>query len=105
MKKLNKVITFKVGDLEIEVLDKKIAGSDLSKSEFLRQSIFYNQVVPLDKDFRRKQLFLMSNLTNNVNQLARRCNTLKRVDREILKNLELIVEMGKEITGCKNGNR
>ncbi|MCD6257967.1 MAG: plasmid mobilization relaxosome protein MobC [Helicobacteraceae bacterium] len=104
MRKLSKIITFKVSDREIEVLEQKIAGVDLSKSEFLRQSIFYNQVVPLDKDFRKKQLFLMSNLTNNVNQIARRCNTLKRVDREVLENLELIVKIGKEITGCQNGN-
>ncbi len=103
MGKQDRRIGFKCSEHEIEVLNKKIANTSLTKSEFLRQSIFFNQIKTTDKTFQKKQLFLLNNIANNCNQIAKYCNTFKKIDIKTLNNLEELLSYVKSI-GNQNDN-
>lgn len=105
MSKLNRRVGFKCSDHEIEILNKKIANTNLTKSEFLRQSIFYNQIKTVDKSFQKRQLFLIHNIANNCNQLAKHCNTYKRIDRQVLLKLSEILEYAKKISSKQSEDK
>lgn len=86
-KKTNRII-FKATNEEKELLQKKAIKANKNMSEFLRDSILFTQVVEIDKTFQKRQLFLLNNIANNMNQIAHHCNIKKKVDENILKILD-----------------
>lgn len=86
-KKTNRII-FKATNEEKELLLKKANKANKNMSEFLRESILFTQVIEIDKTFQKRQLFLLNNIANNMNQIAHQCNIQKSVDEDILKLLD-----------------
>lgn len=94
--------TVKCSQKELDALDKKIKNSTLSKSEFLRNAIFFTEVKEVDKTFQKRVLFLLNNIANNANQIARYANTNKELDRSILYQLNEITDFIKSIKKDSN---
>lgn len=82
---------------ELNELDKKLKNSTLSKSEFMRNAIFFTEVKEVDKTFQKRVLFLINNIANNVNQIARYANTNKELNRNILYQLNEITDFIKSV--------
>ena len=70
------------------------------KGEFFRQILTEKKgkvvIKEVDRKLEDRKLFLLSNLTNNVNQIAKHCNTEKAIDVRVLHALEELLEYTKE---------
>lgn len=99
MNKCIKPITFKVSEREKEVLEQKYKKTNLSRSEFIRQSIFFSEVKEIDKESQKRKLFLLNNIANNINQIAKYCNTKKAIHISTLTSLDETLKYVKAI--CK----
>lgn len=75
---------------EYDSLMEKVELSGLSRTQYIKNSVSNSTVQQLDKDFNRRDLYLKFNLTNNMNQIAYRCNSRKSIDYEVLKKLHNI---------------
>lgn len=80
--------------------DAKVAASKLSRSEFLRRAVGENQTVIKQADPRIS--FQLSQLGNNINQIAHHLNSCKRAGTvsnhlylSILEQLEIIATVAK----------
>lgn len=73
----SRTITAKVmlNNKENEYLEKQVELSGLTKSEFLRQRIRDSEIKARLPDEYFKAYRLVSNLANNINQIARHANT------------------------------
>lgn len=80
------------------LLEKKVKNTNISKSLFLRNAIFSTEVKEVDKSFQNKKLFLLNNIANNCNQIARRVNINKAVDRETLLKVDELLSYVKSLT-------
>ena len=65
---------------ENEHFEKQVSLSGLSKSEFLRQRILNVDIKPRPPDEYIKIYKLLSNLANNVNQIAKHANATGYID-------------------------
>ena len=93
-KKLKNQLSFRVDDDAYTMWLSKIAASNLSRSDFFREAILNNQstIIQSDKPKKatrlalpkpstvtnlaeKKVLFLLAQLSNNINQIAHRCNS------------------------------
>lgn len=89
MSKLDKTLpSIRCTQKELDELNRKVQNTTLTKSEFMRNAIFFTEVKEVDKSFQKKQLFLLNNIANNINQIARYTNTKKRVDKNVLSSLD-----------------
>ena len=70
------------------LLEKKVKNTNISKSLFLREA---------DKSFQNKKLFLLNNIANNCNQIAKRANINKAVDRETLLKVDELLSYVKSL--------
>lgn len=70
-----KTYQFRFSGDEIEELDFKAEEAGLDRSKFLRRAI--RQTMVMNNDTARHQTFLLSNLANNMNQIAHVANTFK----------------------------
>ena len=70
------------------------------KGEFFRQILTDKKgkvvIKAVDRQLENRKLFLLSNLTNNVNQIAKHCNTEQAIDVRVLEALEELLEYTKE---------
>ena len=78
--KRSKFIKFRVSEEEYEAIERKFRVSRLSsKSEFIRLMIFEGIIVHFsEKDLNEMQR-LLSNISNNINQIAVRANSTGNV--------------------------
>lgn len=79
------------------LLEKKVKNTNISKSLFLRNAIFSTEVKEVDKSFQNKKLFLLNNIANNCNQIAKRANINKAVDRETLLKVDELLSYVKSL--------
>ena len=82
---------------DLDFLSKKAKTGGISKSQFLRNAIYFTSVNEIDKEAQKRRLYLLSNLTNNINQIAKYCNTKRRLDESVLERLDEILEFAKDI--------
>jgi len=82
---------------ELDGLTKKAKSGGISKAQFIRNSIFMTEVVEIDKEMEKRKLFLLNNIANNINQIAKKTNIKGKVDEEILKFLQNNYETIKRI--------
>ena len=74
---------------EAELLDKKFKLSrKSSKSAFIRQLIIKGFVFDIDFSEIQRYNYLLSNIANNVNQIAHRCNETRSVYRSDIEELK-----------------
>ena len=71
-------------DKEIAHLNKQLQKSGLNKSVLIRKLIMKLSISPAPVDEYRKICALLSNATNNLNQIARHANTTGYVEDEKL---------------------
>lgn len=94
---LNKSIRFVASEKDVEVLEKKAKKTNLSKSELLRQAIYFTEIKESDKEYQNKKLFLLNNIANNINQIAKYCNTKKGIHLQTLNSLNEVLNYTKAI--------
>lgn len=88
MRKRNNMIKVMLNDIELKHLEKQLEISGLTKSALLRKFIMNDKVNPSSVDC-KKIYTLLSNATNNLNQIARQANTTgyvcgKKLDAALL---------------------
>ena len=91
-----------LNDEETEILEKKfkLSGKN-SKSAFIRQLIIKGFVFDIDFSEIQRYNYLLSNIANNVNQVAHRCNETRSVYRsdidELKKEIDKIWQLQKSM--------
>lgn len=80
-----------LNDIEQKHLDKQLETSGLNKSALLRKLIMKTNISPAPVDEYKKICSLLSNATNNLNQIARQTNTTGYVHEEELENAILLI--------------
>ena len=87
--KRSKFIKFRVSEEEYEAIERKFRVSRLSsKSEFIRLMIFEGIIVHFsEKDLNEMQR-LLSNISNNINQIAVRANSTGNVYADDLEEIK-----------------
>ena len=73
---------------ELDELDKKSKLGGISKSAFIRNCIFFTEIKQIDKKLEKQKLFLLNNIANNINQIARNSNIKKSLDENMLEHLK-----------------
>jgi len=74
-RKRNGRIVFYVTDAEEQLIKEKMEVANISNREaFLRKMIFDGYILRLDLSDVRKMISLLSNATNNLNQIAKKAN-------------------------------
>ena len=84
MRTRNNMIKVMLNDKELEHLNKQVEVSGLNKSTLLRKLIVGLAINPAPVDEYRKICSLLSNATNNLNQIARYANTAGYVNEDKL---------------------
>jgi len=84
MRNRNNMIKIMLNDKELEHLNKQLENSGLNKSVLIRKLISGVKVNPVPVDEYRKISVLLSNVTNDLNQIARQANTTDSMDNEKL---------------------
>jgi len=82
---------------EWTIIEQKADAAGVKPSDFIRQSALKSKVKRSDK---KEQLHLISQIAkigNNLNQIARRCNTEKIIDRLTLEELYKIEQQLMEL--------
>lgn len=78
-----------LNDEENEILDKKFRQSGAkSKSDFIRRLILDGYVLEVDFSEIQRYNFLLSNISNNINQVAHRCNETRSVFQSDIDDLK-----------------
>ena len=71
----SKMLPFAVTEEEARIIDEKMKQLEIrNMSAFLRAMVLNGYVLKLDLPQLREMIRLLANLTNNVNQIARRVN-------------------------------
>ena len=104
MKNLTRKVNLHVflSDEEAKILDDKFKASGMiSKSDFIRRLILEGFVLEVDFSEIQRNNFLLSNIANNVNQVAHRCNETRSVYRsdidELKKEIDKIWQLQKSM--------
>ena len=84
MRTRNNMIKVMLNDKELEHLNKLVEASGLNKSILLRKLISGLKINPAPVDEYQKICSLLSNATNNLNQIARQANTSGYVNEDKL---------------------
>jgi len=82
---------FYMNDKEKEHFDKQVEMSGLNKSELLRDLIMGVKLKPQPPDEYYKVRKLLSNLTNNINQVARNANAAGYVNSSELHEIKNMI--------------
>jgi len=91
MRTRNKMIKVMLNDNEQKHLDKQLKTSGLNKSALLRKLIMKANINHAPVDEYKKICALLSNATNNLNQIARQANTTGYVHEEKLDTAILLI--------------
>ncbi len=94
-------VSFRLPLHEYERFAEKVRDSGLTQSEFFRRAVIDNETTviaaPVQTETERRQLFIVSKASNNLNQLAHVMNYARvkgDIDRklciEVMANLDLI---------------
>ena len=91
MRNRNNTIKVMLNDEELEHLNKQLENSGLNKSVLIRKLISGVKVNPAPVDEYRKICVLLSNVTNDLNQIARQANTTDSMDNEKLDAVIILI--------------
>ena len=105
------IITMRLTDIELELVMKRAAAAGLSRSEYIRKTLLSGKVTvthkvsaefPELREEMKRISWLLSNLSNNINQIAKHFNTgglrSQEVTAELERSLDAIVEMQVDVT-------
>ena len=105
------IITMRLTDIELELVMKRAAAAGLSRSEYIRKTLLSGKVTvthkvsaefPELREEMKRISWLLSNLSNNINQIAKHFNTgglrSQEVTAELERSLDAIVQMQVDVT-------
>ena len=79
--KLTKTMAFRCTDTDYKTADRNLKLAGLKLSEFLRRTLINNETTimaaPVQTEAERRQLFIISKASNNLNQLAHAMNSAR----------------------------
>ena len=92
---------FKTTETEAEIIKKKMKSLGITNtSAFLRSMVLNGYILKLDLPQIREMIRLLSNMTNNLNQIAKRVNETSRIyDADI----DCLKENQEKIWSAANG--
>ena len=92
---------FKTTETEAEIIKKKMKSLGITNtSAFLRSMVLNGYILKLDLPQIREMIRLLSNMTNNLNQIAKRVNATSRIyDADI----DCLKENQEKIWSAANG--
>jgi len=74
-----RLLSFRLTDEEYKLLEERIADSGkTNREDFLRHIALNGLIFHVDLEPIRKLLYLQGNISNNINQIAKRANTVGR---------------------------
>ncbi len=91
MRTRSNMIKVMLNDKELEHLNKQVETSGLNKSALLRKLISGLAINPAPVEEYHKICGLLSNVTNNINQIARQANTTGYISEEKLDAVILLI--------------
>ncbi len=91
MRTRNNMIKIMLNDKELDHLNKQLENSSLNKSGLIRKLIMNLEINPAPADGYRQIVGLLSNATNNLNQIARHANTTGSADNEKLEAAIILI--------------
>ena len=105
------IITMRLTDIELELVMKRAAAAGLSSSEYIRKTLLRGKVTvthkvsaefPELREEMKRISWLLSNLYNNINQIAKHFNTgglrSQEVTADLERSLDAIVQMQVDVT-------
>ena len=88
-RKRETVVTFHVTDQELDLIAKKMAAACICNREaYLRKMSLDGYVIRLDLSDIRDMTRLLSNATNNLNQIAKRANETRSIYASDIQDLQ-----------------
>lgn len=87
-----KRIEVRLNEKEYRHLERQLAVTGLTKSEFLRKLIMGTDIQPKPPDELKETYRLVANLTNNANQIAKIANATGYVDPNKIDGLLVMVD-------------
>ena len=85
----NNRIVFYLDEAEIALLNEKMETAGIRNREaYIRKMVLDGYIVRLDLADVRKMVWLLSNATNNLNQIARRANQTRSVCESDIRDLQ-----------------
>jgi len=94
---LTKRISARCNDEEYEIFLQKCKKANLSRADFTRKMILSSVVRESDKEHQKRVIYLLSNISNNINQIARYSNINKGLDRKVLNELLVVSSFCKSV--------
>jgi len=83
------VVTFRVTEQERDLIAAKMAAADIINREaYLRKMVLDGYVLRLDLSAVNDMVRLLSNATNNMNQIAKRANETRSIYESDIKDLQ-----------------
>ncbi len=92
MRSRNKPFTFYMNDKEYKFFEKQVSLSGLSKSDFIRERIKNAEIKARLPDEYIKMYRLLSNLANNINQIAHHANATGYIDPKQMDAAVIMIE-------------
>jgi len=87
-RKRNNIITFHVNDNERDLIAAKMIKAGIrSREAYLRKMSLDGYIIRLDLTDVKKMVWLLSNATNNINQIAKRANETRSIYESDIKDL------------------
>ena len=80
----------RINESELNDLILKSELAKISKPEYCRRAIVSSTIQQNDEEYQKRKLYLLANLSNNINQIAHHANTHKTLDQKVLSQLEQI---------------
>lgn len=88
-KKRTLYLKVRVSPEEMAAIKKKFENSGMSSlSTFVRAMIFEGYIVHIDENELKRLTVLANNISNNINQIARRANVTNKVYKEDIEEVE-----------------
>ena len=85
-----RTISAKVSNEIYDIVNEIAESKNITKSETIKQAILNAKIE--DTSLRLEKLYQLNAISNNLNQIAKKCNIKKSVDKEILLLLRTIEE-------------
>ena len=84
---------FKTTETEAEIIKKKMKSLGITNtSAFLRSMVLNGYILKLDLPQIREMIRLLSNMTNNLNQIAKRINETGRIYADDMDEIKRVME-------------
>lgn len=109
------IITVRLTDVELELVNKNAEAAGLSRSEYIRKSLLGGKITvthkitaefPELREEMKRISWLLSNISNNINQIARHFNTgglrSQAVTAELEKALDAVLQIQVDVTRMVN---